>query len=172
MRRRRRSSRGCSRRSLARYLARQSTDAHVLRADDPYWSQILKTHFDPTRGEKQFAERMSELVAEVNSAFEAAEQKPSYTARKLEDWVGFRRLPCTVNMEITQPFSDLTIVSSCRSVIRFIGGASKPKTSYRQAGHSGPVPAQPGETVQTPPSVARQLRLLRPLPQRCCRSQP
>ena len=49
---------------------------------------ILRPHFDPSRGEKQFNEKTKrELVRAVNEKFAQDGQDAVYTVRKLEDWV-------------------------------------------------------------------------------------
>ena len=50
--------------------------------------QVLRPHFDPKKGEKQFDEEAKmNLVRACNDAFVVAGEDPVYTQRKLEDWV-------------------------------------------------------------------------------------
>ena len=67
---------------------RDKNEKNLTRLQSKIAGNVLKPHFDPKLGERQWDESAKrQLVEAVNKEFAAQAQDAVYTVRKLEDWV-------------------------------------------------------------------------------------
>ena len=67
---------------------RDKNEKNLTRLQSKIAGNVLKPHFDPKFGERQWDESAKrQLVEAVNREFAAQAQDAVYTVRKLEDWV-------------------------------------------------------------------------------------
>jgi hypothetical protein len=67
---------------------RDKTEKSLTRLQSKIAGNVLRPHFDPSLGERQWDESAKQqLVQAVNAAFAAGGHDAVYTQRKLEDWV-------------------------------------------------------------------------------------
>ena len=67
---------------------RDKNEKNLTRLQSKIAGNVLKPHFDPEHGERQWDDSAKgQLVEAVNREFAAQAQDAVYTVRKLEDWV-------------------------------------------------------------------------------------
>jgi transposase-like protein len=109
---------------------RDKNEKNLTRLQSKIAGNVLKPHFDPKFGERQWDESAKrQLVEAVNREFAAQAQDAVYTVRKLEDWVS-------------------------NAIYRWRKQQQREAAAADAAAAAAPDPARAGGTVAPPPAAS------------------